>query len=331
MKFIEDLNSNPLITLGGYIGAFGGLAADFVGIPYAYLGALGFAGGLAGIGIWQEYKKRQLYKKPFLPIPVVINISNPADSKNALNQLSKVIEREGFENHLKNLEKYFAIDKDDLIFEYKGDIFDKEKLKDFLKILKHEIEKLERKIPQGDQFYIAYIGPVSVSILVGSIFAQDAVKIFQYDKSINGYKSVADIKDRIIKESVNTLEKFDFIEVKKDNNEKVVLAIDISSHKINLNDSGIQSFGDVFYLKSKESKGTISYNDDWIRYIQEIFFTLNKLQTNYKEIKLVYSIPISIGLGLGIAIQNYWKILFTNYQQGEYKDLIYTDEVQYYL
>ncbi|SNZ10638.1 hypothetical protein SAMN06265182_1910 [Persephonella hydrogeniphila] len=331
MKFIENLNSNPLFTFGGYMGAIGGLIADFSGIPYAYLGALGFAGSLASIGIWQEYKKHKLYEKPFLPIPVVINISNPADSKNALNQLSNVIEREGFKDHLKNLEKYFAIDKDNLIFEYKGDIFDKEKLKDFLKILKHEIEKLERKIPQGDQFYIAYIGPVSVSILVGAIFAQDAVKIFQYDKSINGYKNVADIKDRIIKENIDTLEKFDFIEVIKENNEKAVLAIDISSHKINFNSSAIQSFGDIFYLKSKESKGTISYNDNWIRYIQEIFFTINKLQTNYKEIKLVYSIPISIGLGLGMAIQNYWKILLTNYQQGEYKDLIYTDEVQYFL
>ena len=69
----------------------------------------------------------------------------------------------------------------------------------------------------------------------------------------------------------------------------------------------------------------------WIRYIQEIFHILNKLQTEYEEIKLVYSIPVSIGLGIGIAIQNYWHVLLTNYQQGEYKDLIYTDEIQYYL
>ena len=328
---LENIISNPVITAAGYLGAFGGLFADFIGVNYAYLYSLAGAIGLAGIGLYQEYKKEKLYKKPFLPIPIVVNISNPANSKNALNQLIKKIEEEGFKNHLENLQKYFSIEPDDLIFEYKGDIFNKPMLIDFLKILKHDIEKLEKKIPHGDMFYIAYIGPVSVSILVGGVFAQDAVKIFQYDKSINGYVEVVSVKDRIIKEGINHLEKFDFKEIKKENNKKVVLAIDISSHKINVNDPSIASYGDVYYLRSKEQKGTISFNDNWIRYIQEIFYVLNKLQTEYKEIKLVYSIPVSIGLGIGMAIQNYWHILLTNYQQGEYKDLIYTDEIQYYL
>ncbi len=328
---LENIILNPVITAAGYLGAFGGLFADFIGVNYAYLYSLAGAMGLAGIGFYQEYKKEKLYKKPFLPIPIVINISNPADSKNALNQLVKKIEEEGFKNHLENLEKYFSIEPDDLIFEYKGDIFNKPVLTDFLKILKHDIEKLEKKIPQGDMFYIAYIGPVSVSILVGSVFAQDAVKIFQYDKSINGYVEVVSVKDRIIKEGINSLEKFDFQEIKKENNKKAVLAIDISSHKINVNDPSLISYGDVYYLRSKEQKGTISFKDNWVRYIQEIFYVLNKLQTEYEEIKLVYSIPVSIGLGIGMAIQNYWHILLTNYQQGEYKDLIYTDEIQYYL
>lgn len=331
MKFLENIISNPVITAAGYLGAIGGLVADTLGVNYAYFGSLVFMIGLAGVGIYQEYQKDKLYKKPFLPIPIVVNISNPADSKNAQNQLAKKIEEEGFKNHLQNLQKYFSIEPEDLIFEYKGNIFDKDMLIDFLKILKHDIEKLEKKIPQGDMFYIAYIGPVSVSILVGSIFAQDAVKIFQYDKSINGYVEVVSVKDRIIKERIGNLEKFDFQKVKKENNKKAVLAIDISSHKININDSSLISYGDVYYLKSKEKKGTISFNDNWIRYIQEIFYILNKLQTEYEEIKLVYSIPVSIGLGIGMAIQNYWHILLTNYQQGEYKDLIYTDEIQYYL
>ena len=328
---LENIISNPVITAAGYLGAFGGLFADFIGVNYAYLYSLAGAIGLAGIGLYQEYKKEKLYKKPFLPIPIVINISNPANSKNALNQLVKKIEEEGFKNHLENLQKYFSIEPDDLIFEYKGDIFNTPMLIDFLKILKHDIEKLEKKIPQGDMFYIAYIGPVSVSILVGGVFAQDAVKIFQYDKSINGYVEVVSVKDRIIKEGINHLEKFYFKEIKKENNKKAVLAIDISSHKINVNDPSLISYGDVYYLRSKEQKGTISFQDNWIRYIQEIFYILNKLQTEYKEIKLVYSIPVSIGLGIGMAIQNYWHILLTNYQQGEYKDLIYIDEFQYYL
>ena len=259
---LENVISNPLITLAGYLGAFGGLFGDFIGISYAYLYSLVSAVGLAGIGLYQEYKKDKLYKRPFLPIPIVINVGNPADSKNALSQLSRKIEEEGFKKHLDNLKRYFSIEPDDLIFEYRGNIFDKPMLVDFLKILKHDIEKLEKKIPQGDMFYIAYIGPVSVSILVGSVFAQDAVKIFQYDKSINGYVEVVSIKDRIIKEGISNLEKFDFQEIKKENNKKAVLAIDISSHKINVNDPSLISYGDVYYLKSKEQKGTISFNDN---------------------------------------------------------------------
>ena len=146
---LENIISNPVITAAGYLGAFGGLFADYLGVGYAYLYSLVGSAGLAGLGLYQEYKKEKLYKKPFLPIPIVVNISNPADSKNALNQLVKNIEEEGFKNHLENLQKYFSIEPDDLIFEYKGDIFNKLVLTDFLKILKHDIEKLERKIPRG--------------------------------------------------------------------------------------------------------------------------------------------------------------------------------------
>ena len=130
---------------------------------------------------------------------------------------------------------------------------------------------------------------------------------------MNGYVEVASVKDRIIKEGITNLEKFDFQEIKKENNKKAVLAIDISSHKINVNNPSLISYRDIYYLKSKEQKGTISFNDNWIGYIQEIFYILNKLQTEYREIKLIYSIPVSIGIGIGIAIQNYWHTLLTNY------------------
>lgn len=332
MNFMKNLMSNPYTSLAGYIFGLGGLIGDTLNLNSPYLYSLIVGSIPLGVGFFQEYKKIKLYKKTFLPIPIVINISNYADSKNALNQLANKIEEEGYKEHLENLKKFFSIEPEDLIFEYKGNIFDKSMLIDFLKILKHDLEKLERKIPQGDIFYVAYIGPVSVSILVGGVLAQDAIKIFQYNKSVEGYEEVITVKDRRIKENINFLEKFDLEEIKKDNQENAVLAIDMSSHKININDESLRNYGDLYYLKSKGERGTISYNDNWERYIQEIFYLINKLQTEYKSIKLVYSMPVSIGLGIGMAIQNYWPILLTNYQQGEgYKDLIYTNEIKYYL
>jgi len=158
------------------------------------------------------------------------------------------------------------------------------------------------------------------------------VKIFQYNKSANGYNEVCEIKNRSIKEHAESFEKFvlEPVAVNKSKNKKAVLAIDISSHKINLNQSQITDYGDIFYLKSKNGKGTLDKDEDWAQYVREIFKELNELQREYEEIKLVYSMPTSIGLMIGIAIQNYWKIMLTQYANGDYKNLIYTNEMKYY-
>ncbi|RZD18095.1 MAG: SAVED domain-containing protein [Candidatus Acididesulfobacter diazotrophicus] len=318
-----------------------------------------FAAGLF-IAIYQQYRKLNIYNRDFIPIPVVINISNPADSNNALTSMFSFIEKEykhEYKHHKENLEQIYHIKEDELIFEFKGKIEDKESLKDYLKITKHDIEKLEKKIPAKDKFYIIYIGPVSVAILIGAIFVNSSVVIFQYNKSSNGYNKVAEINDRNIKENVSNFEKFDIEKMSynnvnnleninynitndrnNDNNSdslvksnKVTLAIDISSHKINLNQQDIKEYGDIIYLKSKNSIGTLSRDEDWIEYVREIFKELNILQREYNEIKLIYSMPVSLGLMLGIAIHNYWKIMLTQYEieNGSYTNLMFTNEINY--
>lgn len=333
-EFIEVLVENRWVQLATTIFAVVSTLGIVLGYAWIFWTGLGlFIVGLF-YAVVQEYHKLKIYRCDFVPVPVVINISNPADSKNALNSVFSLIENDDKNQyrhrHKENLEKIFHIKEDDLIFEFKGSIENKENLKDFLKIVKHDIGKLENKIPAKDEFYLIYIGPVSVAVLVGAIFATSAVMILQYDKSVNGYNKVHEIRGRSIKEDVNSFEKLDLkrIDANKDKSKKAVLAIDISSHKINL--SQLYDYGDIFYLKSKNDNGTLSKDEDWGLYVREIFKELNELQGKYEEIKLIYSMPVSIGLMLGVAIQNYWKIRLTQYADGKYEDLLCTNDIKYY-
>nr|CAO88407.1 unnamed protein product [Microcystis aeruginosa PCC 7806] len=117
----------------------------------------------------------------------MINIANPADSNKALQSLFNIIETENkYKEHQNNLDQYLNISETDLIFNYSCDIYDQEMLKTFLQILRYNLEKLKKKTPQNTIIYLAYIGPISVAIMVGTILATEGVKIltdghiFQY-------------------------------------------------------------------------------------------------------------------------------------------------------
>jgi len=332
--FIEVLVENRWIQLATTV--FAVISPLGVVLGYVWIFWTGLGLFIAGLfyAVIQEYHILKIYRRDFVPVPVVINISNPADSKNALNSVFSLIENDDKNQyryrHKENLEKIFHIKEDDLIFEFKGSIENKENLIDFLKIVRHDIGKLESKIPAKDEFYLIYIGPVSVAVLVGAIFATSAVMILQYDKSVNGYNKVHEIRDRSIKENVKSFEKLDLkrINTNKNDSKNAVLAIDISSHKIDLNQ--LHDDGDIFYLKARNNNGTLSKDEDWGLYVKEIFKELNELQGKYEEVKLIYSMPVSIGLMLGVAIQNYWKIMLTQYADGSYKDLLRTNDIKYY-
>ncbi len=333
-KFIGAIVENKYLQIVTTVFAI--ISAVGITLGYSLIFWASFAVFIIGLFYagFQEYGKFKVYRRDFIPIPIVINVANPADSKNAIGRVFSLIgdDSSEYKHHKENLEQMFHIKDDDLIFEFKGDIENKEKLKDFLKISRHDIEKLEHKIPAKDEFYIIYIGPVSVAILVGAIFANSAIMVLQYDKSANGYNKIYEIKDRTIKENVESLVKFDLKTSiqNQGTNKKATLAVDISSHKINLDQSQIKNYGDIFYLKAKNNSGTLGMDEDWGQYVREIFKELNELQIKYEEVKLVYSMPISIGLMLGVAIHNYWKIMLTQYEDGVYKDLMYTNEIKYH-
>jgi hypothetical protein len=323
--------SNPYTAWTSLLAMFGALFADALG--KGYLGVLGVAGLLFIYGIWDELRKTNIYQHDAIPLPVVINIANPASSQNALNCLFNIIEKDHrYRNHRKHLAQYLTLEASDLVFDYSGDIHNLEMLKDFLKITRHNLERLKGKTPKNTTLYLAYIGPASVGILVGTMLGTDSVKIFQYSKSSDSYYEAINIQDRRLKETISAFEKFQISrQPDSPSQPRLTVAIDVAAHKIKLNDLSIKTYGDLIYMAS-QSNGTIQASEDWLQYCQEIFTVLNSAQQSYDEIRLIYSMPVALAVALGCALQNYWKIMLTNYDStnNTYRDLMLMNDLRYF-
>lgn len=321
---------NPYTGIAGLIGTFGSFIADQSGGGY-YIPLLMMLPVFI-YGIWNQSRRRAIYTHEAIPLPIVINISNPASSENALNALFHLIEKTGrYGRHQANLAKYCNIDARELVFEYRNDIHNREMLQDFLKITRFNLERLKQQTPKNTTIHLAYIGPSSVGVLVGTMFGTDGVKIFQYNKSSDSYYPAIEVKDRRLKEDITEFEKLERQKTEK-SAERVVVAIDVAAHKIRLSDPEIQGYGDLIHLKSR-CEGTIAANEDWLQYCREIFKVLNLAQQQgYEEIKLVYSMPVALAIAVGMAAQNYWPILLTNYDKAtnRYRDLMRLNELTYY-
>ena len=198
----KNLLSNTYINIASFLAIPSAFLADVFGTPFAYITALLILLILVIAGFVDEYKTKKLYSKENIAIPIVFNISNPADSKSSLEMLFEKLEDE-YPNHKENLKKYFNIIEKDLIFKYDSDIFNEERFIDFLKIAKHDIKKLEAQTPKNVHYHIAYIGPIANAIMVGTIFGTEGVTLYQYNKSTNSYNIALEINDRSYKEGVD--------------------------------------------------------------------------------------------------------------------------------
>lgn len=314
--------------------ALAGFVASIAPLLFASYNSIIFSVAIAIflIGIAVQAKKYKIYTENALPIPVVINIANPANSFDALNSLFNLIQsRAQYRSYRENINKYLSITESDLVYEYEGNIFDRDRLEDFLKITKHDLERLKRKTPQNSIFYLVYIGPISVAFLIGSMLGREGMKLFQRNQNNNSYQCVMEVMDRSLKEDTPVFEKFDVTyQCSEPRQPKVTIAIDAAAHKIKLNDPSITSYGDIIILQNKTGH-TIGYEEDWTQYCREIFKVLNQAQQEYVEIKLVYSMPVSLAIAVGMTVQHFWNIQLTNYdsQTGSYQNLIKMNEIIY--
>jgi len=319
---LKNIFSNTYSQLSLAVAAVGGLVSDEIGQGYGVV--LLLAALLFLYALFDEQKNLKIYTQNNLPIPVVFNVSNPADAKSALSILFNTLEKE-YPNHKENLKKHFNIIETDLIFKYDGDIFNEKRFIDFLKISKHNIKKLEAQTPKNVDFHVVYIGPISNAIMVGTLFGTEGVTLYQYSKSSSSYDTVLEVNSRQYKESVS---EFKIIEKKSIGTieDEVTVAIDMASHKVALSELGEP----VVHLESKLG-ATIHNPEDFIRANQEIYTVINTLQQNVSKIRFVYSMPVTLGILLGMSVQNYWDIEITQYEDGQYKTVIkHLDEIKYY-
>lgn len=284
-------------------------------------------------GILIEARKYKIYTQETLPLPIVINIANPANEYDALNSLLNLIEKQPrYANYKQDIDKYLGLKEQDLVYKYTGDIMDQPRLISFLQITKKLIEKVKEKTPQDSIIYLAYIGPISVAWLIGSMLQRESMIIFQRNRQTNGYDSVMEVTDRVLKDKIENFEKFTIQEkISNSPQANLTIAIDTASHKIKLNNPEIEQYGDIIALENANSN-TIKDDEIWLQYVKEIFHLLNEKQKQYKEIKLVYSMPVSLAIAGGIAIGDFWNIMLTNFNRDtqSYDDLIKINQVKYY-
>jgi len=324
IRQIDALFTNKITQTALFLLIPAGIIADKYNQGYGYV--LIFFIIMLIPALVDEYQKRKLYLKKNIAIPIVFNISNPADSENALNKLFQILE-DPYKDHQKQLEKYVGIVKDDLIFEYNGNIFDEKRFIDFLKICKHDIKRLEAKIPENIQFHIIYIGPISNAILVGTLFGTEGVSLYQYDRSSNSYKLTIEIKNRIFKEPVVEL---DFMKKKiigDPSSANISVAIDLSSHKVSLDK--LQK--PIIHLESRKRTSTLETAEEFLMASRDIYAVLNDLQQSYAHITLAYSMPTTVGFILGMNIQNYWDIELMQLDGNEYRTVVsHLNKIKYY-
>ncbi len=343
-RFFRELPDNlntPWTSISSLLAGFVGL---YPGIPDLW--RLGLVGGLVTIvlaGAWHKWSEQRAYQKTTIAIPFIINVANSADTVDALHKLFTIVEKDfQLKDHAQNLKEYLHIDEEDLYLKYGSgvpdELYDIDRFIRFLAVLQEKIDRLERLALNEMTLCMAYIGPASAAIAIGTLLTHSRVVFYHLDRNTNDKYFKVMTSSRKLKETLNNnLEKFEMIAYDSAGSNltiplntplvtarqhPVTLAIDAASHKISLSEPTIKNFGDIVHLKSR-SEGTIKLDEDWGRYCQEIFNVLNNIQSYYgqQEIRIVHSMPVILGMALGTVLQSYWNITITQYEKG-YRDFI---------
>jgi len=323
---------HPMIQGIGILSLFLGFGLDSMGKTEYFLWAA-IAVGIVIVGISIDVSlKRKLYNTDTLPIPIVVNVDSELSSKYVLKNLFDEIEKDTQFKHLRrNLKHYKNIFEEDLLFTYTGDLYDKEKIISFMQIIKYQIRKIKESTPNKVEFHLAYYKRPAFGIFLGYVFAEEDLAIYQQNQDEDSFDRVVEIKERNYKKEVRHFQKFDKKILKEDNSSDTLLVgVKASSHDINFNADSLKNFKNVIYLRAKHNGHIDTHNEDWVLYAREIFTLLNEAQTKYKYITLVHNMPEALAVVLGMGIGNYWPLTITQYDNGDYKVIMRTNEIKCY-
>lgn len=296
-----------------------------------FYGASAFAAVLLLLALMDVMRQKKLYETEVLTIPVVVGFEPNVSTKYTLNRLFEILQREGELKDLKkNLKKYRNITEEELIFEYKGDLYNKDSLVSFLQIIRYQITKIKQENPNRVQFHLINYTRPSYGFWLGYVFANEDVVVYQQNPDKDSFERVAHLKERDYKNEVDSFEKFHVEKLKEDSScDTVLLGIKASSHHISFNNEELSRYTNVVYMVANH-KGTIKPDEDWVLYGREIFTQVMQLQNSYKHVVIAHNMPESLAIIVGMAMGNFWPVMITQYERGEYKEIMKLNELKCY-
>jgi len=329
-KFLGAIFENHFMQASMALAGFGSLISD------AYFGNIGFVISLVlaiGLLLWafvDEYQHYKVFNNEILPIPVVISIDDVTPLPIIFSSIvSKIEDDTAFKDLEKYLEKYFHIHKDMLMFKYNGSMYDTGQLLSFFNVIRYQLNHVEKRLNNKVQFHVAYLRRPALAIAMGGMFRTDGIVVYQNNDHKDCFDKVATIDSRQYKEKVDSFKKFDVTyNIKEEEDDTYLIFIQISSHLVTKDHPEFDHFKNIITITSK-GNGTIGQDEDWVRYSQEIYTVINQLNVGRKSITLVHSMPEAVGIILGMALENYWHITITQFDQSDYKNVITLNSIKY--
>jgi len=330
-KKYKNIFYNKFINIAGLLAIFLSPFADALGGAYAFWVLSAFLFSLFVYGFYDEQKKYKKFQEDVVHVPIVIKIDNGPNEKYVMKNILKIIENDyNLDNYEEDLKNYFSLELDTLVFKYHGNIYNFDELMSFIRIIQYKLHEIEHQLNGRVKFHIAYYKRPSIGFLIGILFRTEGIVVYQNNDFEDTFEKVANINSRKYKERIDNYSKYQVIEHSNNqDNDTVLLVINSASHFVNLKANNLQKYENIIEIRLKEN-GTIDYNTDWTIYANEIYNLINKLQTEYQQITIAHSMPEAISVILGMALENYWNINITQYENNDYKDVFTMNKAIFY-
>ena len=164
--------------------------------------------------------------------------------------------------------------------------------------------------------------------MVGSIFKDDALVVYQNNTDHDRFDSVAKTYERNYKTKVEEFKKFSIEKHMNDETDsRLLVGIKASSHSIAYDSKSLEEYTNIIKMNANHT-GTIGLDEDWVLYAREIFSILDSNQS--KKITIAHAMPESVAVLVGMAIGEYWDIQMTHWNNMQYDNLIKLNEVKFY-
>lgn len=330
---LKNLPQNKYIVFAGLSGILLGPTADAVGEPIFYVALVVFFILFIAFAIYDEINRYNQFNEEVIHIPLIIKVDANSEADFALARVLDTIEKTyRLSNYRENLLKYRGINVENFIFEYNGDLYDFERLLSFAQIISYKVNQTEKDLKTQVRFHVAYYRRPAVGFMLGVIFRTQAVSVYQNNDTGEAFDMVANLVDRSYKERVAEFKQFDVQEyLREQKTKELLIIINSSSHQVNQNAVSLAKFENKITVTLSKNRSTIPpKGTGWQEYSREVYTVIHDAQLHYEKITIAHAMPEALAVLLGMAMENYWNVDITQYQDNEYRYLYNMQDVRFY-